>query len=223
MKKNYLILSVFILLCVGCLFFLQRRPDSTTEKIAVSVPVQEQVTSPEVRAQEPIFKMPLSDALSRVSKKPFGIEVSPKNSPVSPERFTGIHTGVDFEVFENELDIAVPVFAICDGTLLRKQFGPGYGGYVVESCELEGQPITVVYGHLQLASVATAVGGKVKAGSQIGILGKGFSAETDGERKHLHLGIHKGNEIVTSGYVSTQEQLAGWVDFRDYFFIDKNR
>ncbi|NTU99252.1 hypothetical protein HGA64_04600 [Candidatus Falkowbacteria bacterium] len=44
-----------------------------------------------------VFVPPISDALSRVTKKPFGIKVSPKNSSVSPERFTGYHTGVDFE------------------------------------------------------------------------------------------------------------------------------
>ncbi|KKQ38871.1 MAG: Exopolysaccharide biosynthesis protein, sugar transferase domain protein [Candidatus Moranbacteria bacterium GW2011_GWC2_37_73] len=40
---------------------------------------------------------PLDNALSRITKKPFGIYVNPKNSPVNPERFTGYHSAVDLE------------------------------------------------------------------------------------------------------------------------------
>src|SRR5579863_6635904 len=40
---------------------------------------------------------PISGGLSRVTKKPFGIYVTPQNSPVQPEKFTGFHTGIDFE------------------------------------------------------------------------------------------------------------------------------
>ncbi|MCL5774898.1 MAG: hypothetical protein M1333_01655, partial [Patescibacteria group bacterium] len=54
---------------------------------------------------------PLDKALERVTKKPFGIKISPQNSPVSPERFSGFHTGVDFETFPDEQDTGVSVYA----------------------------------------------------------------------------------------------------------------
>jgi hypothetical protein len=55
----------------------------------------------------------------------------------------------------------------------------------------------------------------------LGILGKGYSGETNGERKHLHLGFHKGNGINLLGYVNTQEQLIdGWLDPCQYVCHD---
>src|SRR3989338_610817 len=65
----------------------------------------------------PAMAEPIGRAISRVTKKPFGIKISPTSSPVSPERFSGYHTGVDFEVSEEELNLNVPVFAICMGPL----------------------------------------------------------------------------------------------------------
>jgi hypothetical protein len=32
-----------------------------------------------------------------LQKKPFGIYITPENSPVQPENFTGYHTGIDVE------------------------------------------------------------------------------------------------------------------------------
>jgi hypothetical protein len=159
---------------------------------------------------------PIANALARITKKPFGIHVSPGHSPVSPERFTGYHTGVDFEAFASETDAIVPVYAICTGTLAIKETARGYGGMAVERCQIGGQDMTVVYGHLKLTSIGAKVGEKLSGGEQLAILGKGYSAETDGERKHLHLGIHKGTIINTSGYVGSAAQLSGWIDVVQY-------
>ena len=160
---------------------------------------------------------PISDAKARVTKKPFGIHVSPGNSPVTPERFTGFHTGVDFEATSSEQDVAVPVYTICSGKLLIKKIANGYGGMAVQSCKLGGQDVTVVYGHLKLSSIKQKVGASLAAGDQLAILGQGYTAETGGERKHLHLGIHKGAAVNTSGYVSTKAALAGWIDIMTLF------
>ena len=46
--------------------------------------------------------------------------------------------------------------------------------------------------------------------------GNGYSAETDGERKHLHLGIHKGTAVDISGYVANAAQLKPWINVMDY-------
>lgn len=158
------------------------------------------------------FLPPLDRSGERVTKKTFGLYVTPQNSPVQPERFTGFHTGADFEIFPAELNTAVQVHAVCSGKLLVKEYATGYGGVAVESCSLSGQPITVVYGHLKLASITTAVGGQLAAGDVLGVLGAAYSTETNGERKHLHLGFHKGSAVNILGYVQNKAALSGWID-----------
>ena len=155
---------------------------------------------------------PLADPAGRLTKKGFGLWVSPGHSPVSPERFTGYHTGLDFETFPAEQDIDVEVSAVCAGPLLLKKRASGYGGVAVQACRLGGRDVTVVYGHLALASIAAKAGDELAAGQAIGRLGRGFSAETDGERKHLHLSIHLGKTLDIKGYVQDQAALAGWLD-----------
>jgi len=159
---------------------------------------------------------PLPNALSRITKKPFGIYITPATSPVQPERFAGYHTGVDLETYPSEQNIDVPVKALCDGTLLMARYASGYGGVAVERCTLGGQAVTVIYGHIRLASVAPKVGDQLKAGDFLANLGTGYSSETDGERKHLHLGIHKGTSINILGYVQAKSELSGWVDPAQY-------
>jgi murein DD-endopeptidase MepM/ murein hydrolase activator NlpD len=156
--------------------------------------------------------VPIERASERVTKKPFGIYIDPKISPVQPERFHGYHTGSDFETFPEERDSDVAVRAVCSGTMVSKRHATGYGGVVVESCELAGQSATVVYGHLALESVSIKNGDTIKQGSVIGLLGTGYSADTDGERKHLHLGIHKGSAINILGYVADKQTLSDWID-----------
>jgi hypothetical protein len=168
------------------------------------------------------FQPPLDRAAERVKKKPFGIYITPKTSPVQPERFQGHHAGTDFEVLPEELDIDVSVRAICTGKIAVKRSASGYGGVLVQNCELNsqpasaelrrGEPITVIYGHLKLASIAKKSGDNLSTGDKIGILGKAYSTETDGERKHLHLGVHKGSSISILGYVNAKSQLSGWID-----------
>lgn len=158
------------------------------------------------------FEPPLDRASERVTKKPFGIYITPQTSPIQPERFQGYHTGTDFEVFPEELNADVSVHAICDGKISLKKSASGYGGVLVEGCTLNNQPVTIIYGHLKLASISKNTNDELSAGETIGILGKSYSSETDGERKHLHLGIHKGSRINILGYVSSQSQLSGWID-----------
>lgn len=166
--------------------------------------------SPKMSASE--FVAPLIRANMRITKKPFGIFIDPKTSPVQPERFRGYHTGTDFETFSEEAVSDVPVRAICTGSLAVKRFATGYGGVLVQNCFSSGEPITVVYGHMRLVSVQKNIGDNVLAGDTIGNLGTGQSKETDGERKHLHLGIHKGNAVDIRGYVASQSELAEWLD-----------
>lgn len=158
---------------------------------------------------------PINNANSRVTTKPFGLRVSPNNSPVSPERFSGYHTGTDFEILPGEENSAVEIFAICNGPLLQKRTASGYGGLAVQACTINNQAVTVVYGHLQLSSINAGIGEQLAAGQTIGQLGAGNSPATDGERKHLHLGIHKGSQANIAGYVSNQSALNNWINYQD--------
>src|SRR3989344_2738795 len=101
---------------------------------------------------------PIDRVLKRVTKKPFGIKISPKDSPVSPERFSGYHTGVDFETFSDEQKKDIPIFAVCPGKLVLKKYASGYGGVAAQSCQIENQDVTVVYGHLRLSSISRKFG-----------------------------------------------------------------
>jgi hypothetical protein len=155
---------------------------------------------------------PLSNAVSRVTKKFFGTYVTPKDSPISPERFTGYHTGIDFETTPNEQKSDVSVNAVCTGRLVAKKWAQGYGGVAVQQCTVAKQVVTVVYGHLRESSISQKAGSELKAGQPFAVLGTGFSTETDGERKHLHLGIHIGPAIDILGYVQQQSMLTRWID-----------
>ncbi|MFA5031150.1 MAG: M23 family metallopeptidase [Patescibacteria group bacterium] len=159
-----------------------------------------------------ILHSPVSDAESRITKKPFGIYITPATSPVSPEKFSGYHTGVDFEIFASEQNTDVTVLAVCDGKVLLKQRVSGYGGVFVQSCTINNEDVTVLYGHLALSSISLNVGDTIKSGDRIGFLGAPYSTDTDGERKHLHLGIHKGTAVNYLGYVSTESALSDWID-----------
>lgn len=162
------------------------------------------------------FQPPLDRTKERITKKPFGIYITPATSPVQPERFRGYHTGTDFEIFPEELNISVPVKAICSEKLIVKEYANGYGGAAVESCNLDNNPVTIIYGHLKLASIAAKINDNLNAGDEIGILGADKSIETDGERKHLHLGIHTGSAINIRGYVNSKTQLSGWINACQY-------
>ncbi len=174
------------------------------------------VNEPKNTEQKNVIAEPISNALNRVTKKPFGIKISPSNSPVSPEKFSGYHTGVDFETLASEQDSDVAVFAICSGRLLLKKQATGYGGLAAQSCKIGEEDVTVIYGHLKLTSIQTSVGGELTAGQTLGILGKGYSSEADGERKHLHLGIDKGTSINIKGYAAKQSDLSEWLDPQPY-------
>lgn len=219
MKDNqrYYLIIVLVLILGAAVYFLISgySPKAVTNSATVNAGSSTASPSPtpiEQATSVGAIMSPISDALSRVTKKPFGIKITPQTSPVQPERFSGYHTGADFETTASEQDTDVPVYAICDGTLALKKSASGYGGVAVESCQIGGEDVTVVYGHLRLSSISANTGQTFAAGEQIGLLGKGGSTETDGERKHLHLGIHKGKIISLLGYVQTSAELSGWID-----------
>ncbi len=172
-----------------------------------SIQREEKESTEEVTLQAPVDR-----ACERVTKKPFGIYIDRVTSPVQPERFSGYHTGADFEIFPEEADTDVVVRALCDGEILVKRFSSGYGGLLVTSCVLEEKEVAVIYGHLALWSIGKNIGDTVREGDTLGLLGRGGSPDTDGERKHLHLGIHRGTSIDVSGYTKERKEGEYWID-----------
>ena len=160
----------------------------------------------------PDLSQPLDRANERVTKKPFGIHITPEISPIQPEKFTGYHTGTDYEIFAGEENQAVEVKTICEGKLLAKRQVSGYGGVAIQACLINGQTVTVVYGHIKLESVTANINDDLSPDQTLAILGQGYSTETSGERKHLHLGIHKGSGIELKGYVQNESQLSEWLN-----------
>lgn len=197
---------------VACTMEAKICPDGST--VGRTGPKCEFASCPAIqeKATPADFIAPLDRVIERVTKKPFGILINPKTSPVQPERFSGYHTGTDFETFPDEQEIDIPIRAICSGKLLEKKHATGYGGVLVQQCQNNGEVVTVVYGHIALSGVSASVGETITEGSILGLLGKAKSVDTDGERKHLHLGIHRGSQIDIRGYVATQKELNSWID-----------
>jgi murein DD-endopeptidase MepM/ murein hydrolase activator NlpD len=169
--------------------------------------------TPEI-TRRTILEPPVAELAERITKKPFGILVTPENSPISPERFTGWHTGIDVEY--EDVIATVPVSAIAKGHVLQARTVSGYGGAIVVQHELDGQPVVGLYGHLEPSSLM-AQGAAVIAGQQLGILGESGSAATDGERKHLHFSLKPGTAVDFRGYVVTEDELATWLNPANLF------
>lgn len=151
------------------------------------------------------YSYPIDNFFFRITKKPFGIHVTPQDSPVSPEKFSGYHTAVDIEYQDVESD--VPVYSIADGKVIYSGVVSGYGGFIaIQYPEFIG-----IYGHLN-PSTLIPNNSQVTKNQPIGILGRGFTPETSGERKHLHFGILKGNKIDFRGYTQQQSELSKWLN-----------
>jgi hypothetical protein len=207
------LVGIIVLIIVSVLTFTSCSANKPSPEIILPEPADLSSEISQIPATQII--PPISRYSERITKKPFGIKISPEESPVQPEKFSGYHTGTDFEIFSDELNADVEISAICDGKIIIKRFATGYGGILVQTCTINNSDMTVVYGHLKLTSIKAAINDTLNKGDEIGLLGDAYSTETDGERKHLHLGIHKGKEINILGYVQTQKELDGWIDFED--------
>lgn len=213
MRTSYRVAYLIILIAaVAILIFIDRnRPETILPEVtpapsatasATPTPTPEPTPTPKREVIEPI-----AEFKARITKKSFGTYVTPQNSPVSPERFTGYHVAVDIEYADVTSDI--PVVAIADGTVVASRTADGYGGVMVIQHRLGDQIIYAVYGHLRPSTMLTN-GTQVTQGRQIGLLGTAYSEETDGERRHLHFGISKANSIT--GYIANKSSLSSWID-----------
>lgn len=166
-------------------------------------------------ASEMKLHEPVPDFKQRITKKNFGIYITPDTSPIANDRFTGFHTGVDSE-FTDTTD-AVPVYAIADGTIVLARWATGYGGVIAIRHIINGVPVYAIYGHLNVASFLPADVKEVKAGQQIAVLGNDHSQETDGVRKHIHFAIYSGPTLDLRGYVPNESDLSAWLNPLDLF------
>lgn len=224
MKQKYIkairVLIIFLSLASAVFLYKAKfagQKDVQLSDPTIAVSTIKTETNKKINDEANSPNVPLDQAVKRVVKKPFGLFVAPDASPVQPERFRGYHTGADFEILPGEEDEDVPMRAICSGKLRLKQFVSGYGGTVVQSCQISGQSVTVLYGHLSLASVNFKAGDEIKKRDIIGNLGNPAKSETDDERKHLHLAIRKGAQVDYRGYVDSQNELSDWIDPCWYF------
>jgi len=215
--KKYIIIGLAIIILIGLVvvrswLVAKNTPVISNSPAASSSPPEKQVPNNTIQNNQAALVAPIGQASGRVTKKPFGIFITPQNSPVQPEKFYGYHTGTDFETFPEEQNNDVPIYAITSGKILLKKWASGYGGVLVESGQINNGSVTIIYGHLNLGSITKNVGDTLDSGEQFSVLGKGYSQETDGERKHLHLGIHKGTGINILGYVNNKSDLGDWID-----------
>lgn len=195
--------------------------ESTTAVSNTSIVVPEQ-TNANLNVNQPsltgsgeerrLVVEPLSGFFDRITKKPFGIYITPKTSPVQPEKFSGYHTGADAETTSAEATTDIPVVSIAAGTVVFTGHVNGYGGVILIRHVVNSETVTALYGHLRIASFSVKKNDTVKIGQQLALLGTGYSGETDGERKHLHFGIIKGANINYKGYVTSQGGLSAWED-----------
>lgn len=222
MKKHLKIITIIIILIaviVSFYFFQKNRKIVTVQNLLTSSRTTTNTTAESTSTTTtttPTSQLakPVADFKTRITKKPFGIYITPKTSPVQPEKFSGYHNAVDVE--HGDINSDVDVFAVYDGQIIYSGFINGYGGFVAISHDFEDEKIISIYGHLNPDNL-TANNYEVKKGDKIGILGNAYSRQTDGERKHLHFAILKGENLDFRGYVPKESELSLWLNPLDFY------
>lgn len=130
------------------------------------------------------------------------------------DRFVGYHLADDIEYTDTTID--TPVYSIADGTVTYSKFTSGYGGMIRIKHTIDNQAIQAIYGHVDLSSNSLKEGDQVQKGQFLANLGKDKSPETDGERKHLHFGLYKGDEDRINGYGADINSVDQWLNPSQY-------
>jgi murein DD-endopeptidase MepM/ murein hydrolase activator NlpD len=214
--KYVLPIAGVVLVFLGIWFFLKKDSSNSTLTENQSSPTPQATRMNTLTTQPPkeVFFEPVEGFRERITKKPFGISITPENSPIQPERFRGFHTGADSEFEDVEGDVVVR--AVAGGTIVLARRVSGYGGVVVIEHLYQNKKIFALYGHLDPKSIPP-INTTVTQGQQIGILGDGGTEETDGERKHLHFGVLNKDEVDLRGYVPEENELVGWMNPLDLY------
>src|ERR1035437_4133992 len=114
-------LIVVVLSILG--FFIFHKPQSTSVSIVNPAPTIFITPTP-----VSLYVFPIDNFVQRITKKPFGIYITPQNSPIQPEKFTGYHTGADVEY--GDIAGEVKVYAIANGKVIYSGWVSGYGGFL---------------------------------------------------------------------------------------------
>ncbi|HLG26011.1 MAG TPA: M23 family metallopeptidase [Candidatus Gracilibacteria bacterium] len=154
--------------------------------------------------------VPIAEYGERLRYKAFGEYIQ--------DRFEGYHVGDDIEYEEENKE--VPVLAITEGTITHIGKVDGYGGLIIVKHPINGKTYQALYGHLDLSSTSLKNNDNVTKGQLLANLGDSKSAETDGERKHLHFGLYEGDELRLQGYESSAEEVASWINPLDFFLTN---
>lgn len=197
--RHFPYLLAVLLLGAGCTIAAPQ--DQATKETSPAVTID---GLPDV----PAFAWPMTDFKERVTVKRFGQEVH--------DRFNGFHSGDDGEVTPEEQTAEVPVHAIADGRVMYRNWVAGYGGVMVLEHEIDGERINSLYGHIDLSQAPVTLGDHVRAATVIAYLGDDKSRETDGERKHLHFGLYRGNKLQLNGYAPNRNDLSAWINPLSY-------
>ncbi len=199
MKKNIFLL---LLVVITIVFFSQKNPQTKSNGV-VKTKDTENTSN---------WFYPMKNYSSRIKYKGFGTYVDEnfyeKAPKIFPTHFYGFHAAVDLEATAAEEKSNVPVYVVTTGKILYVGEVQGYGGVVLQ--QIDNDHIAL-YGHIKLSSLSLNVGDTAAAGQRICYLGNAYSAETGGERKHLHFGIHKGTDLYFLGHEQTRKELnAQW-------------
>lgn len=200
-QMNKLFLLIVLLLLTAC-----STPSEQADELD-GVNTEEELIEEQLMVGEPVEQFK-----KNITLKKFGTYVTPQNSPVDPERFTGYHTGVDVEMTGENLTRDIWVYSVAAGVVSESREADGYGGVVVIQHTINGQPYVAVYGHLDISTLKVVPGQNVVAGTPMGLLGEGYTDETDGERKHLHFALIPGETVDLRGYVQSESELSKWAD-----------
>lgn len=190
-------------------YVFAKRPELADEKF------EEFLDSIKLGGEPTALFYPIKNFPEGITKKPFGIFITPENSPIQPERFSGFHTGADVEIDSADLSRDIPIYSIAAGRVLKSTRAAGYGGVLAIEHWIAGERVVGIYGHLDPASLAP-LNREVQAGDRIGILGEANTSKTDFNRKHLHFGLYKGENVELLGYVESKNDLKQWVDPVDF-------
>ncbi len=208
MKKLITLASMVMLMGMGCSVATDTVDTAVVAgdgEIAVSPesPRNDEAGQGEVMVEEQEVRLPLDE--HQLTYKGFGEYIE--------DRFLGYHVGIDLEAQGTD----VPVYAVADGEVLYVDWVSGYGGVVLVRHDLLDVPVTAIYGHLDRGSIDVAVKERVKRGDRLAVLGEGGTAETDGERTHLHFALYDGEEIRLQGYEGSVEAVNDWLNPQDFF------
>lgn len=216
MRTKYItIFLVIFALFLGLLGYVMYKDGSFTKK-SVITPTSTSTSTTKPKTADPVisnYYFPINDFDNRIKYRWFGKYVDGTDTiPDCGAIFVGYHNADDLEVTSAEKSIDMPVYAVADGIIRQVSNVSGYGGLLVMGANIQGQDVTINYGHVRLSSITLKSGDTVKAGQKLGVLGTGCSAETAGERKHLHFAIHKGTTVNVRGYLPNQSELNDWID-----------